>query len=782
MAESPLEELEILSTVTLDLSRLSLKRLAIDSSMMNSIPSMPGLKELVVTRVDHGSAASISSAFERIPGLSLLTLSGDYHAISLIDTSPLSLLEDVSVEVTSFYPANAALGRARDSLRSLASLDPSQLSIVPNDSWTNATLTSAVCDAYTSSIDHLDISPVPGTEAWFRFPSCISAWPTLLTVTCNFCQMPNFTVLPPSTRTIGLFKVKGSWTQSDAGTDFGAYADYFDWSWLPRLPDLSTATLSFNQIYGTLPNQFNHTNLSIFELGNNAFVGTISPTWFLQFPSLPSLSASDNQLVGTIPYYGLESFRVISLPGNLLTAWPPLITNSTPGFGYPTQFTLVDLAYNRLTLLPTQADFEGMNVKYLTIGGNSNLTGILPNIFNSSIARDVTTLVATISITGCGFTGPLPDVPEYINDLYSLAGTELPNFYLDNNNFEGTIPWNNLTLSDFFMQGSHNVNGSIATWNGSSITSQIFGDARKIRLDNPNLVGHMLNISTLPSLLELTMNTPNIDFCAAARLVPVASRRVIFPAPSLELCDLSGTNANTCAWAYPAVCAEPGSPSAAVSPSSPSSPQSSPSSAPTAAPSDSTIPLRQCPLPSPGASFACLDGLWVSNASVTEEIITLPSQSATVINGNLTTSTIVFNSVSSLINITGCLSTANGSSPAVTVVLTSEDLEKIVKSGNTLQTQFILQNASCGDVSISTLTFDTSAIKSCKTIKTDRIEGSRGLAVAFTVTSSKCNTWWIIVASVLCALVLVVVIVVVVVFLVFRSKKRHMELRSISAH
>lgn len=751
MAESPLEELEILRSFShdLDFSRLAVKRLAIDVSMLSSIPTMVNLEELVITNLQP---TTVALNLERFPQVARLTLSGEYHSISRIDTSILSHLKDFIIEVTSYSKEER---QSRDNLatNSVAAMQATSLVYSLDNTWTNATFEAALCSAYNSTVTSLRVD-VGSIELWFRFPSCISSW-AITSLTCSQCQMPNFTLIPPSITDLGIENVVGTWTQAEAGTNFDEFADFFDWSWLPSLPNLETLYLGNNHINGTLPNHLSHPKITDFAVAYNKFVGTISPDWFVQYPSLGLLVADDNLLSGTIPYYGLEKLVYISMNTNEFTHWPTFVVNAT--YPRPTQTYLISFVGNSLVEIPSEADFQAMKLQFFYIDRNPYLVVPFPNIFNTTIPRSSSTMVNTITAADSGFTGSLPTIPEYQLEYYKTAPVSYkPLLYFNNNDFSGTVPWVSLSSKNIGLYGNDRLGGALATIDpsGTFIASQFVSEALSIRIEGDGFTGPMFNISLLSLLEQLNMHTPNMDFCAIARTIPLAKRTVLFRSSSLTSCSLTNTNANRCAWAYPSVCElDPIDPSELIEP---------------------------CPLPAPGAFFACEGNTWVSKTSVTQQIFSVPASSTTVINGNLTTTSVSITSASATINVTGCVSTPDGTAPTVTVVLTQHDLEEIVRNGKTLTSQFILQGASCPEIPASALIIDTKSVKSCKTIKTDKIQSTNGLAATFTVNTSKCNLWWIILVSVLCGLAFVAVIVTVIVYKLLLTNRRKTELRSLT--
>lgn len=587
------------------------------------------------------------------------------------------------------------------------------------------------------------------SQNWFRLPSCVSSFSKLASVSCTYCQLPNFTLLPPSVSYIGLQYARGSWSQLDAGT---GELDDFDWEWLSRLPALRIIGFYASGIKGTLPNHLNHSGLFSLDLSgqtatfSNQFVGSIAPDFFVRYPQLAMVRLTFNQLTGTIPYYGLEKVTSLELANNQFTNWPTLSLNSTSGFGAPAGITTISLNNNQLVEIPSAASLQTMPaLNHFSVASNPQLTGPFPNFFTTNPTR--TSPVSYLSVANCNFSGTLPAIPSSLTSLFS-GGLYL--YYFENNNFEGTVPssWYNTSFLWLSLSGNPGLGGSISKLDADGVlVSPFFKLAQSLFLDGPGFTGNIFNISIDTILQSTTMQLPNVDFCSAARsfAASTASRPILYPS-SVSLCTLTDTNANQCAWAFPSVCTFD-----SLVPS---------------------VPTPTCPLPSPGSSFICVGTTWISTGSVTETTITVPASSTTTVNGNLTTTSIVITSISSTINVTGCITTSGGSTPEITVTLTQADLEEIVKNGGTLTTQLLHQASSCAALSSSSITIDTHSIKSCKTIKTDKIGDNNGLAATFTVNTSKCNVWWIILVSVLCGAALIAVIITVIAYNACIASKR----------
>ena len=647
----------------------------------------------------------------------------------------------------------------------------------------------AVCNFSTSS-SSLYIYIPPSVPTWFRIPDCVAAWSQLLLLTCNNCQMPKFSMLPSTLTSLGLSAPRGSWTVSEAGTDpSSSNPDYFDWSWLNQFPNLEHVTISTSSLVGTLPNHLSHSKLSYFVLGElPSLNGTISPNFFIQYPQMITIAISGTQLTGTIPYYGLSSLTSMAIVDSKLTHWPALVSNASAGFGPPSQLVNIDLSNNNLVEVPS--DWSPLStLSTLRLLNNPNLSGPLPAVFG------VNSSTMTLQASNCSFSGPLPEMPAAWNGYQAR-------FEVENNLLSGTIPssWTNQTFSGLALTGNSGLNGSLATLDesGSKIVSQFISGADFLSLGGTGFTGPMFNITSMMLLSSLSFPSSNLDFCSVARHAP-SNQSVLFPSRygSLADCDLTSSNASECAWAYPSTCttssrispvaSNPMSPppSPTTAPETPSAPMASPAIPASPSPTTATQPIApsSCSGDSPGPSFTCSGGKWISPGSVTITTISVPASTTVIVNGNLTTQSIVITSTSSTINVTGCITSQDGSIPTVTLTLTQSDLETIVKNGGSLKSLLLQQSSGCASLSTESLVVDTSAIKSCKTIKTDKIGGAGGLSVTFTVNTSKCNVWWIVLVSVICVVAIIAVVVIAVVYVVLQKQKLregHMTLEKAS--
>ena len=697
--------------------------------MVAALPKFPILEDLAVANIQE----PVSLGRDLLTGIVRLFLVGDYDAISQMKGSELDLVKSLSFDFTSTSPHQRA---ARE-----ASIFPSlradtDLSFSPNDSWTNQSLSDAICNSFSPYVTSLFLSVPSTTVNWYTLPSCIYSWTNVTSVMCSRCKFPDMSFLPPTTRTLSIQRTK------EQITDFA-------WEWISNLPQLTTLVLSFNQFGGTLPNHLSHSNMGTFNVLGNQLTGTISPDWMQRYPALMQLTLSQNKLSGTIPNYGFAGLNSLYLSLNAFTHWPDLIINAT--YPAPTALYTIELNGNALVEIPSEASFQTMSsLTAFSIQTNPGLSGrSFPNIFATTTPRTSSTYVQNIFAYECGFTGALPEIPATQISLYSSVST----FSFYSNQFTGSIPasWSGITFRSSLDLSGNALTGTLAQMDANGkITSQSIKDATTLNLGGNGFTGPMFNLSTMPSLTTLSMAAAfDVDFCSSAGSTTGA---FLYPSDSLTTCTLTSTNASSCYSAYPLACRP------AVPPAS--------------------SPVTICPLPSPGPTFQCLSTGWTSVGSVSEPKITLPPSSSTVVNGNLTTSNIVINSASTTVNVTGCVSSTNGTELSISVTLTQADLDEIMKGGGKLSTLFVLQSASCAPISGATLNIDTSGIKSCRTISTDKIGTSTGIGATFTIRSSRCNVWWIVLVSVLCGVVVIAVIVVI--FLLSCSKAFRHKIRPFS--
>ena len=509
----------------------------------------------------------IVSSLERIcpQGLSLLTLVGAHDELYAIDTSSLSLNTQVTFVVTS--PPQLEADRLESAnLRRSSRASLAAISFIMDDSWTNTSLAATICNFSPTTVTSLSLTCPATATKWYRLPTCISTFVALTQITITGCQTPVLNALPLSLTRIVVQGAYGSWTQRDAGVNpTGPNASYFDWSWLSSVPNLQILLLDPQSFNGTMPNEFNHSKMAGWYLGGpstptiqNRLVGTISPNWFIQYPATQLLDVSYNNLTGTVPNYGMEKLQTLTLSSNQFTHWPPLIINATAGFGPPSNLASVSLDYNNLVQIPSESDFQAMQLTTFDVTSNPSLSSTFPNVFASTTQRTLSTLVVRVLANGCQFYGTLPEIPAYQAALYASTPATLM-LTLNKNNFTGSIPssWSNVKFSWMTLDGNP-LQGRMATIDSNGlVTSQPVLDASVLLLSSDFVTGPMFNISAMADLSSLRLDLPNVDFCASSRA------GFSFASKNLSTCVLIG-NATMCPEAYPSSCTIVTSPVAPV--------------------------------------------------------------------------------------------------------------------------------------------------------------------------------------------------------------------------
>lgn len=180
-----------------------------------------------------------------------------------------------------------------------------------------------------------------------------------------------------------------------------------------------------------------------------------------------------------------------------------------------------------------------------------------------------------------------------------------------------------------------------------------------------------------------------------------------------------------------------------------------------------SIPLvLSCdPKSMPAPDFSCVNGTWTSDGSIAGPISV---SSSIFVVGNLTSPSIDFINPSASITVRGCIGTTS-----IQIILTPAQLKELEKNPSK---HLLTQLGSNCSSSVSAIQVSSSLSgKSCKrvTASTDLTKSdASNLVVTFTVNSSKCNVWWIVVASVLSSLVLIVLIIAILSLTVTPFRKK----------
>ena len=566
-------------------------------------------------------------------------------------------------------------------------------------------------------------------------------------------------------------------------------------------PSLTTLTLSGCELQGSLPSKLPST-LTTFSIFNNLLTGSIPASLFDNYASITSTtpksfawSFSRNHLTGT-------------LPPNLLTSLP----------GYSNFF--LNLDYNSFTG-PIPSTFLALThgsttlAIQLTLNGNT-FAGALPadlwglpsnmplisslniNVNDAAIAGTIPVAwisgysfpklgVLTLTLKDCQITGGLhsgvlpasaPVLTSYLLELNSNSIT-LPipssllsailaypftdpsfsslSFYLNNNLLAGTLtlpaaPSTSTTMPRITISAASNaltalnvgVNASkylqhldVSFNSGLQGTVEnLFSSSSSVMdtlyLQNTLMSGTMpfMGSMALGALKTIQMDNTEIDFCSGG------SNRTAWTASlTLTACSLKGTTAYGCSSIYPSLCQI-----------SAPAPKSAPIEIPTVVPcSTATKPSDQ---------FECINGIWVTSAVITTPTLVIPSgASETIVESDIESSSIVFAGLGTTLTINGCALNLT----SITLTLTPDDLKG---SDKIVQQLLVFGASNCTNDNLSEVTVNSKlAGSTCRKVKASKSVSNGQLSGIFTIDSSPCNRWWIILVSVICAVVIVGVVI-----------------------
>jgi hypothetical protein len=240
--------------------------------------------------------------------------------------------------------------------------------------------------------------------------------------------------------------------------------------------------------------------------------------------------------------------------------------------------------------------------------------------------------------------------------------------------------------------------------------------------------------------------------------------------PVYALFNNTQTMLPTCISNYNALCGvnyEP--PSAPVMPPIEMVPPANPPTVPVSVPSG-------CPGRPPTASAQCKNGVWIVPSSEIEILApTIVISTPIVVDGNLTVPTItvtnVFGNGQALLQSNGCISIGS-----ITVELSEEDVARLEKNGPRTA---LLTSSSC-DSSSSIDVNGQRTSKKCKTIETEAVHSGGSLTATFRVSASGCNTWWIVLVSVVSMVIVGVIVAIVIVQMMKKAswKRKHDRLNA----
>ena len=601
-----------------------------------------------------------------------------------------------------------------------------------------------------------------------------------------------------------------------------AFDVLIDFSGNPNTVQVLQLDASYNQLTGTIPKDFCAActlapALGAFELrlGGNQIEGPIAQEMLANPASLLlrySFDFSSNQINGVLPASLMAPMNSSSAPNyqklvfanNSITGPLPSAFYANTEFPAGTTITL-DLSSNQIRQGLTStflSDIPSNIGSFNLLLDNNPLGGSFPDDFLMPIIHPPVAINRgySLSVRNCGLSGSIP------KDIFGEAKLAVLN--LDHNAFSGTFRLDEIlvnatsyspTSSVFFFSASHNLLTSTVvlpnmgsnrlflnldlSYNSLgfiSIDSSASSYLTRLDISNNNLLagtipyslfssgapltyldaantalsGTFLNLASSISVLlaHLNLSGTAIDFCSGTRTT--------YRTSSITECSLINSKAVTCQSFYPPVCFEGSTPSIGPGENGPS-------------------PCSNSTRPSP--QFICIDGKWTTNTVVTAPTLVIPAGATeTIVNADVESSVVVFNGLGSL-TISGC---ANNLTQII-VTLTPEQLKGIgsTKINQTLIT-YATDTMSCQDLSQVSVTLDVKG-SSCRKAKVTKATSNGQLSGLFSVDSSGCNTWWIILVSVICGIIvlLVVVAILLVVFVPsIRNKIRPYEKRGQSAH
>lgn len=487
-------------------------------------------------------------------------------------------------------------------------------------------------------------------------------------------------------------------------------------------PTLSSFYVDFsaNLLTGTLPASFFNaginaaSNSAVFnlKLASNGFTGSI-PSGFITaglnqnitFNSF-QLDLHNNHLEGTIP-------------DTLLTTYVPTKRD--------------DLATESTRENVDSKDF--MAEVAVSIGGSqaqlylqtNKLTGTIPSSLMDFYRPDngFSNGGNYLSLTSNLLTGSLPA---------RCSSTKALSLQISNNKLIGTIPteWTACMFNTIQIGSNANISGSIPSGLLTASTLQTF------EASSTSLTG---DLPAMKSGLSLQLSSTKINFCSANSLSAVSL-------VTFSSCIL--VTAPTCG------CESSYSPRCSVSTCPPSS---------TPSPTASTPAPLGCSGTPPSSSFNCINGAWTAEVVSSETLVIPPNSGTVIVTGNMTSSSVVLNDLSSTIEVLGCATNLT----QLHIELTKEQVEKL---GKTKLYQLLSTLASNCSTTLDDVSMSVSVKNGgCRKVSVSKVSSAdhTTLSGLFTMDNSSCKTWWIILVSVLAGVIVLIFIVLILLAIFCKS-------------
>ena len=566
-------------------------------------------------------------------------------------------------------------------------------------------------------------------------------------------------------------------------------------NWFANLvaPKSFTLRLNNNLFSGTLPdtllpNGFTSNSIShlVIALHNNEISGTLPPafltgSWTQNMTfSIFHFQLDNNELEGPIPADLFTKFDVGGTARDI--ASDRLVGDNDQSEAFSDRSSAI-ASRSVETAYDTYLKPHFTSVTNISLGENHLEGSIPPELF--ALVTWTSSAEFTFSITGNSISGQIPD------ELVPTTRMSAIRLLMGQNKLSGTIPsvCTNATYV-FYHVPFNNLSGPIPpNWCGGYISlvlsnnSYISGEIPAALLSNRDLgilnvsgtgiSGHLRHpLSNFPSTIDLSYT--DIEFCSAPTNSSLVNRT------AAVRCWLDGTQACECPQSYPGCslvnCA-------AVTPIS--DPISPPISSPSPTVSPMTPPSSSCPLNTrPSSEFTCVNGTWTAPSITTPRVIVPSGAGSIVVTGNVTSDTITFDGLGSTITIEGCAANLT----SITVELTESDLERFGRTKSPLQRLLVFPSeggangTNCTDLSHVAVNSITRS-SSCKKVKVEKaiVESGQTLGAFFTVDSSGCNRWWIILVSVVAAIVFIGMVVGIIAIVVWNRSKAHRRTKAIAA-
>lgn len=537
---------------------------------------------------------------------------------------------------------------------------------------------------------------------------------------------------------------------------------------VPNALNLFTFTITNNSLSGTIPagswiGDFKGLAIDdfiFFDASYNALSGAL-PTDIIAFPSsinTLSVNLQNNNLSGSLPTKLFSNSNVLS--ASLL-----LSNNNLRGSVSAEIFSTASTSI-ALILLEVSNNPLGGTLADELFSMTTTINSLYFTARNCSIAGQITSSLTANNVNTLGLDLGENLFSQTLDFSSLLKGTNtLLQLTLDNNAFTGTLSFPNASstkltfnisganleqldmpeavgryLQDVDMSNNPSLTGTLPStlFNFTSVCRNVAASSTSISGEVPGV-----NTAAASYAASISLRDTLIDFCPTSTVLP-------YLAESLSTCSFGANAAANCRHSYPSMCFDE-----AVTPS-PSPPASTPS------------PPSACPLATrPTPDFQCVDGLWVYYGTVTTGSLTIPSGATqTIINGSLVTTSLVFQGTSTVL-VTECVYNLT----TVTIELTEEELKKLQSGSTQLLINYGGANSSCDDLGAVSVQATLKG-SSCHKVTAKSVATKGTLSALFSISSSACNRWWIILVSVIGGLI-VIALVVLVLLILFVPKVKY---------